>query len=74
MNTFLCFFRHFFLPLLDPPFSDSALNASQAGQKGGRAGWGTAHTHGRGVSEGGFTWPIPYAPMFFLMFACQRVV
>ncbi len=60
-------FSPFFSPLARSPFSNSALNASQAGQKGGRAGWGTAHTHGRGVSEGGFTWPIPYAPMVSLI-------
>jgi hypothetical protein len=47
--------------------------AAQAGQKGGRAGE-AARTHGRGVSEGGFTWAIPYTPMFSLLRTCQRVV
>ena len=32
--------------------------AAQADQKGGQAGE-AARTHGRGVSEGGFTWAIP---------------
>jgi len=58
MNTFLCFFRHFFLPLLDPPFSGSALNASQAGQKGGRAGGGLHALMGEGWVKGGL--PGPY--------------
>ena len=47
--------------------------AAQAGQKCGRAGE-AARTHGRGVSEGGFTWAIPYTPMFSLLRVCQRVV
>ena len=41
--------------------------AAQAGQKGGRAG-GVARTHGRGVSEGGYTWAILYDPMFLFCF------
>jgi hypothetical protein len=47
--------------------------AAQAGQKGGRAGE-AARTRARGVSEGGFTWAIPYTPMFSLFRTCQRVV
>jgi hypothetical protein len=47
--------------------------AAQVGQKCGRAGE-AARTHGRGVSEGGFTWAIPYTPVFSLLRVCQRVV
>ena len=43
--------------------------AAQADQKGGRAGE-AARTHGIGVSEGGFTWAIPYTPMFSLHCMC----
>jgi hypothetical protein len=47
--------------------------AAQAGQKGGRAGE-AARTHGRGVSEGGFTWVKPYKPLFSQIHVRQRVV
>jgi hypothetical protein len=47
--------------------------AAQAGQKGGQAGE-AARIHGKGMSEGGFTWALPYTPMFSLLHAYQRVV
>ncbi|KAK4013826.1 hypothetical protein OUZ56_026379 [Daphnia magna] len=40
-------------------------------------GWssgGTARTRRRGVGAGGFTWAIPYAPMFYFSLPCQWVV